>query len=106
MSARIVRKDGARRDLIAHFVRIGRNSLASADKFLIAAEDAFAFLVGMPGLGSPWETRNPEHHGLRFWQICGFPNHLIFYREIPDGIEVIRVLHGSQDIEGIFGDEA
>lgn len=31
-----------------------------------------------------------------------FPNHLIFYRPVEDGIEVLRVVHGAQDIEAIF----
>ncbi|MEG3934909.1 type II toxin-antitoxin system RelE/ParE family toxin [Microcoleus sp. T2B6] len=29
-------------------------------------------------------------------------NYVVFYREIENGIDVIRVLHGSRDIEDIF----
>lgn len=29
-------------------------------------------------------------------------NYVIFYRPIANGIDVIRVLHGSRDIESIF----
>ncbi|AUB37002.1 Plasmid stabilization system protein ParE [Nostoc flagelliforme CCNUN1] len=32
-------------------------------------------------------------------------NYLIFYRTIDEGIEIARILHGSQDIETIFQDE-
>lgn len=41
---------------------------------------------------------------MRVWPIRRFPNHLIFYRPIDGGIEVIRVLHGAQDLDAIFGD--
>ena len=29
-------------------------------------------------------------------------NYVVFYREIKDGIDVIRVLRSSRDVEGIF----
>ena len=32
-------------------------------------------------------------------------NYLIFYRPIDEGIEIVRILHGSQDIETIFQDD-
>jgi toxin ParE1/3/4 len=31
-------------------------------------------------------------------------NYLIFYRPIEAGIEIVRILHGSQDIERVFID--
>ncbi|MEH2397623.1 type II toxin-antitoxin system RelE/ParE family toxin [Nostoc sp.] len=31
-------------------------------------------------------------------------NNLIFYRPIDQGIEIVRILHGLQDIETIFQD--
>ena len=31
-------------------------------------------------------------------------NYLIFYRPIDQGIEIVRILHGLQDIETIFQD--
>lgn len=33
-------------------------------------------------------------------------NYLIFYRPLPDGIEILRVLHGARDIAAILFDEA
>ena len=36
-------------------------------------------------------------------RVAGFPNQLIFYRELESGIDVIRVLHGSRDIDAILG---
>jgi plasmid stabilization system protein ParE len=34
--------------------------------------------------------------------VSGFENHLIFYRAIPGGIEVLHVYHGARDIEALF----
>jgi toxin ParE1/3/4 len=34
--------------------------------------------------------------GIRLWRIRGFERYLILYRPIPDGIEVIRVLHAAR----------
>ena len=30
-------------------------------------------------------------------------NYIIFYQPVEGGIEILRVLHGSRDIESIFG---
>jgi toxin ParE1/3/4 len=36
------------------------------------------------------------------WPIGGFEKYLIFYLPLPDGIDVIRVVHGARDIERLF----
>jgi toxin ParE1/3/4 len=56
----------------------------------------------MPLLGGLWEGRNPAFAEMRTWPIRRFKNYIIYYRPIPTGIEVIRVLHGAQDVERIF----
>jgi len=43
--------------------------------------------------------RDELQPGMRSFPV---DKYLIFYRSIPEGIEVIRVLHGSRDIESIF----
>lgn len=50
------------------------------------------------------EFQHPKAAGIRSWSITGFPNHLIFYRPVEGGIEVLRVLHGARDINAIFED--
>ena len=44
--------------------------------------------------------------GLRMWQVRGFEKHLIFYRPIKDGIEVIRVLHASRDLVAVLDEDS
>lgn len=72
-------------------------------RFLHAAEEGFEQLAHMPEMGVARQYNAPDLAGIRMWRVAGFPSHLIFYRPVEDGIEVIRVLHGKRDIETIFG---
>ena len=55
-------------------------------------------LARMPGLGR-------VRHDLLI-QMRSFPvgRYIIFYQATTDGIEVLRVLHGSRDVPGAFDD--
>jgi toxin ParE1/3/4 len=101
--ARIVKRRAVLSDMEEIQVYLGRNSLKAADRFSIAAENAFAELAAMPELGGRCESDQPALAGLRVWPIPGFGKYLIFYRTLSDGIEIRRVLHGARDIEGLFG---
>jgi toxin ParE1/3/4 len=72
-------------------------------RFLAAASRACDFLVEVPEAGGVWPTTNTRFEGIRVWPIRRFKKYLIFYRPVPGGIEVIRVLFGSQDLTEIFG---
>jgi toxin ParE1/3/4 len=77
----------------------------TALRFLAAAERAFAQLVAMPEMGAPRAYRNAKLAGLRMWRVRGFREHLIFYRPIKEGIDVVRVLHARRDLQGVFEDD-
>lgn len=55
-----------------------------------------------PGFGRQRQFDRPELEGLRSFRVQGFENHLVFYLPREFGIEVVRVLHGAQDLEAIF----
>jgi toxin ParE1/3/4 len=95
----------AQRDLIDHAYYIAETSIDASDKFLYAAEEAFRDLAAMPEMGSPREFNNSRLKGLRMWSVPSFRKHLIFYLPQNDGIEVIRVLHGSQDLAVLFEED-
>ena len=57
----------------------------------------------MPGMGAATSFSDSGKRNLRRWRIRGFENFLIFYRQIANGIEVIRVLHGAREIELLLG---
>jgi toxin ParE1/3/4 len=102
---RIVIRPRADRDMDEHAEFIARNNLEAARRLYDAAAQAFDQLAAMPEMGSPRAFRNPSLSGLRLWRIPGFERHLIFYRPIQDGIEIIRVLHAARDIDAILEQE-
>lgn len=105
MSRRIVLRLEARSDLrgIADDFEAARG-LALADRFLDAAAETFSDLAAMPQLGRayPGRGRGTGHEGLRRWRINRFDVYAVFYRPTPDTVEILRVLHGKRDIEGIL----
>ena len=105
MTTRIVVTPPAGRDLDEQFLYIAQSSSDAAVRYFRAAEATFNQLAASPHLGGVVEFRNAQLTGLRVWRIRGFEKHLIFYRLIEHGIEVVRVLHGARDIEAVFGDE-
>lgn len=84
--------------LIEHAAFIGQDSPATAERFLDAAEATFRQLQETPQLGRVYETEHPRLAGIRVIQVKGFSNHLIFYRPVPDGVELLHLLHGARDV--------
>jgi len=74
-----------------------------AFRFLEAAEASFRVLTATPAMGVARKYRDPRLEGVRMWRIAGFANYLDFYRTTGRGVEIIRVIHGSRDIEELFG---
>ena len=102
MSPTIIRTDMAIADLRALSEYIARDSPRNAERFLKAAEEAFHFLASMPEIAGRCEFRSADVQDVRVWSLDKFKNHLIFYRPIDSGIEVIRVLHAARDLESLF----
>jgi toxin ParE1/3/4 len=98
MMPRVATTPQAEADLLDHFTFIGADSRAAAIRFLEAANKAFQSLARMPGMGGRWRGGKRQTGGLRVWPIPRFRKYLIFYRELENGIEVVRVLHGSRNL--------
>ena len=69
---------------------------ASANKVLKEITGKFSKLLEFPKIG---KERNDFLIGLRSFLAGKF---LIFYQEIDSGIEIVRVVHGSRDIQQVF----
>jgi toxin ParE1/3/4 len=104
-SRRIVVRPRADQDLTEHAQYIARDNVEAGLRFYAAAEETFQALAALPKMGSARDYRNPRLTGLRMWRVKDFEKYLIFYRPMPSGIEVIRVLHGERDIEAILAEE-
>ena len=90
---RIVRRPRARQDLVGiwHYIA-DESGEARADKYLRRLNDVISYLAQQPLMG---RARPEIEQGIR-----SFPaeSHVFFYLALTDGIELARVLHGSQDV--------
>lgn len=105
MTRQVFRHTQCLDDLIEIGDYLSQQSLAVADRFLDAVEAALTLLADEPGVGTLREFSHPDLAGVRSWPIRGFENFLIFYRETPGGIEVIRFLHGARDIDAVLNQD-
>ncbi|HEX8485375.1 type II toxin-antitoxin system RelE/ParE family toxin [Sphingomonas sp.] len=93
----VVRKSRlAKRDLIEIWCYISVESEHFADAILDKIEAKLKALADNPKMG----TGRPEYgpHIRSF--VVG--HHIIFYRPIALGIEVVRVVHGKRDVRRMF----
>ncbi len=100
---RILLRPAAERDLERQAQYIaGSSGVEAAQRFYRAAEQTCRLLAGQPGIGRRISYRNPLLAETRMFRVKGFTQHLIFYRPIRNGVEIIRVIHGARDIESLF----
>jgi toxin ParE1/3/4 len=96
--ARILRSPRAKADVLSIGGHIAEQSQSRsiALRFLDKIDDKVKLLAENPHAG---EARPDLGANVR-----GFPvaNYIIFYRPLDDGIEVLRILHGSRDIPRVF----
>lgn len=99
----VFKRESAGRDLdqCASYLQLGAG-LDVALRFLERAEEAFAFLLEHPHAGRPWQLADPALEGIRSWRVSGFDDYLIFYRSVSNGVEIVHVTHGAQDLKRIF----
>lgn len=94
--SRIVRSAQALRDAEEVWCYIANDDPAAATRQIERIDEKLRFLAGEPLAGTP----RPElGKGLRSFAVG---NYLIFYRAIPEGIRVVRVLNASRDVRKMF----
>jgi plasmid stabilization system protein ParE len=90
-------------DLDTIWEYIAQDNREAADRVVESAYRACANLAAHPQLGPLKRFPNNDPPDIRFFVLTDFPSYLIFYRPMPDGLEIIRVLHSAQDIDGLVG---
>ncbi len=98
--ARAIFAPAAEGDLTEIYTFIASDNRAAAWSTIELLEQKTTTLAAAPGLG---RAREELQSNLRSLAVG---NYVIFYRPSPDGIEVVRVLHGKRDIEAIFAEES
>ena len=103
--ASLIKRPIVIQDLIEHATYISFDNLDAGDRFLYSAEDAFRQIAKFPEIGRLSGFSTPSLTGIRQYPIKGFRRYIIFYQIYSDMVEVIRVLHGAQDLEFILEQE-
>jgi toxin ParE1/3/4 len=55
-----------------------------------------------PSAGALCKFSAEELRGTRRIPVTGFAKHLIFYQARPNGLLILRVVHGARDLESLF----
>jgi len=101
--SRYIIRPKAGQDLDDHaFFLAERTNSELGHRFLASAHETFALLAKQPHIGWTPRVRNPGLRALRMFLVTGFKRILILYRPLDHGIEVLRVVHGSQNLQRLF----
>lgn len=92
MANRFRKRPRADADLDSIWNYIAADNVEAADRLIARIGTVFEMLVQNPLAG---RGRAELAQGLRSVVIA---NYIIFYYPQPDGVEVVRVMHGGQDI--------
>ncbi len=105
MSGIVVKSPLALQDLDAAAYIQEHSSPTRAVRFLQAADSTLAMLASMPGVGTRYKPREPAYADLRFFTIARHRKFLVFHKPLPDGVVVLRVLHGARSIPNALAEE-
>lgn len=67
-----------------------------------AVFDTAETLGAHPDLGVRPRFSARRFAGIRFLPTSSYPNYLVFYRELSDEVEILRVLHGARNLPSLF----
>lgn len=101
--ARLLVREQAWSDLEELGGFIAKDNPAAASEVVRQLRLSFEQLARMPKLGRVVRKIETTEE-LRMWLSPAFRSYLIFYRELPDGVEIVRVLHGARHIRRILED--
>ncbi len=92
----IVKLPRARVDLVEIWDYIADDSEAQADAFIDSIDRKLRILSEKPYLG---RVRQELAENMRSFPV---DRYVIFYIVIPNGIQIVRVLHGARDLDSMF----
>jgi toxin ParE1/3/4 len=93
----------ARSDILSSAEYLDEHAgVETAQRFLDATQSTFEALAKMPKLGALCAFRKPALRRIRRWPVQSFENWLIFYQPRRNGVEIVHVIHGARDIEGLI----
>jgi toxin ParE1/3/4 len=92
----VIHSQQAREDLLSIWLYVAEDNPRAADRLLDDIDKKCDLLGKNPKLG---QARPDIASQMRYFPV---KNYVILYQEQPSGVEIVRVLHGSRDLEAIF----
>lgn len=89
-------------DMAAIYAYIAADNPPAAMRVIDAVWTTFDALAKSPYSGRPADVVAPALRELRQRQVRRFSNYMVYYRVLPDAIEIVRVRHGAQDNQRII----
>jgi hypothetical protein len=97
--ARALKREAAKRDLIHQWIWYEEISKLPTDSSPLWR--ALYLLATQPDSGAPFPVRATDLREMRRFPVSGgFEKILLFYFPLKDGIDLVRLVHGSRDLEG------
>ena len=94
--ARVTRRPQAEDDVLEIWDYIAEDSIVEADRWVDRLDEKLALWATQPMMG---RARDELAHGIRS---LAFGRYVVLFQPLPDGIDVVRVLHGARDIDANF----
>ena len=93
----MLRRPQAEADVLEIWIFIAEDSVDAADKWVDTLDEKLALWATQPMIGRARDELFPDMRSFPFGR------YVVFYAPLIDGIDVVRVLHGSRDIDTNFG---
>lgn len=93
---RVTRRPQAVEDVLEIWDHIAEDSLTAADRWVDVLDEKLQLWATQPLMG---RARDDLMDGLRSFL---YGRYVVFYSPLPDGLDVVRVLHGARDIDAMF----
>ena len=94
--ARVTLRPQAEVDILEIWEFIAGDNVAAADKWVDDLDEKMALWATQPMMGRARDELAPGIRSLAFGR------YVVFFAPLPDGIDVVRVLHGARDIDNTF----
>jgi toxin ParE1/3/4 len=94
--AGVQRRPEAEADVLEIWDYIAEDSLAEADRWVDRLDEKLQLWATQPTIGKARDELAP---GLRS---MAFGRYVVFFEPLQEGIDIVRVLHSSRDIDATF----
>ena len=83
--------------IIEYFLDL--DAIGAGERFSAAYDETLDFIRQFPDLGEERPELRTRSGVVRVIPIRGFPNYLVYFRRDEDRVTIVRILHGSRQID-------